>query len=233
MYENIIDSWKSHLKYEFEKDYFKKLAGFLMKERNKYDVFPPKEQTFAALNQTKIEEIKVVIIGQDPYHNIGQANGLSFSVTQGVKLPPSLKNIFKELQSDMAFEIPTSGNLESWAKQGVLLLNATLSVRANKPGSHQKKGWETFTDKIITLISEKCEHIVFILWGNFAQQKVKLIDEKKHFIIRSVHPSPFSARNGFFGSKPFSKCNEYLTSVSKENIDWNLADDCQQLSILD
>ena len=233
MYENIIDSWKSHLKYEFEKDYFKKLAGFLMKERNKYDVFPPEKQTFAALNQTKIEEIKVVIIGQDPYHNIGQANGLSFSVTQGVKLPPSLENIFKELQSDMAFEIPTSGNLESWAKQGVLLLNATLSVRANKPGSHQKKGWETFTDKIITLISEKCEHIVFILWGNFAQQKVKLIDEKKHFIIRSVHPSPFSARNGFFGSKPFSKCNEYLTSVSKENIDWNLADDCQQLSILD
>ena len=143
------------------------------------------------------------------------------------------KNIFKELKSDLEYKIPTSGNLELWAKQGVLLLNATLTVRAHKPGSHQKKGWEIFTDKIISLISEKHEHIVFILWGNFAQQKIKLIDEKKHFIIKSVHPSPFSARNGFFDSKPFSKCNEYLTSVNKENIDWNLADDCQQLSILD
>ena len=133
----------------------------------------------------------------------------------------------------MGFKLPKSGNLELWAKQGVLLLNTTLTVRAHQPGSHQKKGWETFTDKIISLISQKHEHIVFILWGNFAHQKVKLIDEKKHFIIKSVHPSPFSARNGFFGSKPFSKCNEYLTSVKKENIDWNLADDCQQLSILD
>ena len=148
----------------------------------------------------------------------------SFSVKNGVTIPPSLKNIFKELQNDMAFKVPTSGNLELWAKQGVLLLNTTLTVRAHKPGSHQKKGWETFTDKIISLISEKHEHIVFILWGNFAQQKIKLIDEKKHLIIKSVHPSPFSARNGFFGSKPFSKCNEYLTSVNKENIDWNLAD---------
>ena len=191
------------------------------------------ELTFAALNTTSLENVKVVILGQDPYHNYNQANGLSFSVKNGVTIPPSLKNIFKELQSDLGYKIPTSGNLELWAKQGVLLLNATLTVRAHKPGSHQKIGWETFTDKIISLISEKYEHIVFILWGNFAQQKVKLIDEKKHFIIKSVHPSPFSARNGFFGSKPFSKCNEYLTSVKKENIDWNLADDCQQLSILD
>ena len=191
------------------------------------------ELTFAALNTTSLENVKVVILGQDPYHNYNQANGLSFSVKNGVTIPPSLKNIFKELQSDLGYKIPTSGDLELWAKQGVLLLNATLTVRAHKPGSHQKIGWETFTDKIISLISEKYEHIVFILWGNFAQQKVKLIDEKKHFIIKSVHPSPFSARNGFFGSKPFSKCNEYLTSVKKENIDWNLADDCQQLSILD
>lgn len=233
MIESFSTSWEKFLKNEFEKDYFKKLSEYIDIERKTQIVFPPLELTFAALNITSHEKVKVVILGQDPYHNHNQANGLSFSVKNGVKIPPSLKNIFKELQSDLGCKIPTSGNLESWAKQGVLLLNATLSVRAHEPGSHQKKGWETFTDTIIELISKKCEHIVFILWGNFAQQKVKLIDEKKHFIIRSVHPSPFSARNGFFGSKPFSKCNEYLTSVSKETIDWNLANDCQQLSILD
>ena len=233
MIKSLNTSWNKFLKKEFEKDYFKKLSEFIEIERKKQIVFPPLELTFAALNTTSQEKVKVVILGQDPYHNHNQANGLSFSVKNGVTIPPSLKNIFKELKSDMGYKIPTSGNLELWAKQGVLLLNATLTVRAHKPGSHQKKGWEIFTDKIISLISEKHEHIVFILWGNFAQQKVKLIDEKKHFIIKSVHPSPFSARNGFFGSKPFSKCNEYLTSVNKENIDWNLADDCQQLSILD
>lgn len=233
MIESFSTSWEKFLKNEFEKDYFKKLSEYIDIERKTQIVFPPLELTFAALNITSHEKVKVVILGQDPYHNHNQANGLSFSVKNGVKIPPSLKNIFKELQSDLGCKIPTSGNLESWAKQGVLLLNATLSVRAHEPGSHQKKGWETFTDTIIELISKNCEHIVFILWGNFAQQKVKLIDEKKHFIIKSVHPSPFSARNGFFGSKPFSKCNEYLTSVSKETIDWNLADDCQQLSILD
>ena len=233
MIESFSTSWEKFLKNEFEKDYFKKLSEYIDIERKTQIVFPPLELTFAALNITSHEKVKVVILGQDPYHNHNQANGLSFSVKNGVKIPPSLKNIFKELQSDLGCKIPTSGNLESWAKQGVLLLNATLSVRAHESGSHQKKGWETFTDTIIELISKKCEHIVFILWGNFAQQKVKLIDEKKHFIIKSVHPSPFSARNGFFGSKPFSKCNEYLTSVSKETIDWNLADDCQQLSILD
>ena len=221
------------MKNEFEKDYFKKLSKFIEIERQSQMVFPPLEFTFAALNITSHEKVKVVILGQDPYHNHNQANGLSFSVNNGVNIPPSLKNIFKELQSDMGFKLPKSGNLELWAKQGVLLLNTTLTVRAHQPGSHQKKGWETFTDKIISLISQKHEHIVFILWGNFAHQKVKLIDEKKHFIIKSVHPSPFSARNGFFGSKPFSKCNEYLTSVNKENINWNLADDCHQLSILD
>ena len=233
MVETLKTSWKKHLKGEFEKDYFKTLSSFVKNERNTQVVFPPSKLTFTALNKTDLKEVKVVILGQDPYHNHNQANGMSFSVSNGVNTPPSLKNIFKELQSDLGCKIPTSGNLESWAKQGVLLLNATLSVRAHEPGSHQKKGWEIFTDNIIELISKKCEHIVFILWGNFAQQKIKLINDKKHFIIRSVHPSPFSARNGFFGSKPFSKCNEYLTSVSKETIDWNLADDCQQLSILD
>ena len=233
MIESLCTSWKKFLKDEFEKDYFKKLSEFIEIERKTQIVFPPIELTFAALNTASHEKVKVVIMGQDPYHNHNQGNGLSFSVKNGVTIPPSLKNIFKELQSDLGYKIPTSGNLELWAKQGVLLLNTTLTVRANKPGSNQKKGWEMFTDNIIELISRKHEHIVFILWGNFAQQKVKLIDEKKHFIIKSVHPSPFSARNGFFGSKPFSKCNEYLTSVNKENIDWNLADDCQQLSILD
>lgn len=233
MIESLCSSWRKFLKNEFEKDYFKKLSEFIETERKTQNVFPPLELTFAALNTTSHEKVKVVILGQDPYHNHNQANGLSFSVKNGVTIPPSLKNIFKELQSDLGYKIPKSGNLEFWAKQGVLLLNATLTVRAHKPRSHQKKGWETFTDKIIYLISQKYDHIVFILWGNFAQQKIKLIDEKKHFIIRSVHPSPFSARDGFFGSKPFSKCNEYLTSVKKENIDWNLAEDCQQLLILD
>ena len=216
-----------------EKDYFKRLSSFIEKEYQTQTIFPPKHLIFSALNHTKFEQIKVVLLGQDPYHNHKQANGLSFSVNKGVKIPASLRNIFKELQNDLSHKIPESGNLESWAKKGVLLLNATLSVRAHLPGSHQKKGWEQFTDKIITLISEQCEHIVFILWGNFAKQKIQLIDENKHFIISSAHPSPFSARNGFFGSKPFSKCNEYLTSVKKEKMDWNLTDDCQQLSILD
>ena len=233
MIESLSTSWEKFLKNEFEKDYFKKLSEYIDIERKTQIVFPPLELTFAALNLTSHEKVKVVILGQDPYHNHNQANGLSFSVNNGISIPPSLKNIFKELQSDLRCKVPRSGNLESWAKQGVLLLNATLSVRAHEPGSHQKKGWETFTDTIIELISKNYKHIVFILWGNFAQQKVKLIDEKKHFIIKSVHPSPFSARNGFFGSKPFSNCNDYLTSVSKETIDWNLADDCQQLSILD
>jgi uracil-DNA glycosylase len=233
MTEALNSSWKKYLKNEFEKVYFKELCAFVEGERKKHIIFPPSEQTFAALNKTKFDQVKVVILGQDPYHNHGQANGLSFSVGNGIKIPPSLKNIFKEMQSDLGCNIPTSGNLENWSKQGVLLLNATLSVRAHEPGSHQKKGWETLTNSIIELISYNCEHIVFILWGNFAQKKMTLIDEKKHCIIKSVHPSPFSARNGFFGSKPFSACNEYLTSVRKETINWNLEDDCQQLSLLD
>ena len=233
MVESLNSSWKKYLKSEFEKDYFKTLSSFIEKERKIETIFPPFELTFAALKYTPLEKVKVVILGQDPYHNYNQANGLSFSVGNGVKKPPSLKNIFKELQSDLGHKIPTSGNLKSWSKQGVLLLNSTLTVRAHVPGSHQKKGWETFTDKIIKLTSQKCRNIVFILWGNFAKKKIKLIDKKKHFIISSVHPSPFSAKNGFFGSKPFSKCNDYLTSVNKERINWNLSDGCHQLSILD
>ena len=233
MIEALSTSWFKHLENEFEKDYFKELSAFVETERQEHSIFPSADLTFNALNKTELENIKVVIIGQDPYHNYGQANGLSFSVAYGIKTPPSLKNIFKELQSDLGYSIPTSGDLEHWAEQGVLLLNATLSVRAHEPGSHQKKGWEKFTDTIIELISQKCENIVFILWGNFAQKKLTLINENKHCIIKSVHPSPFSARNGFFGSKPFSKTNEYLNRMGKEIIDWNLADDCQQLSLLD
>ena len=233
MIKALNSSWSKHLASEFEKDYFKELSTFVEAERQEYSIFPPTELTFSALNKKCLKEVKVVILGQDPYHNYGQANGLSFSVANGMKIPPSLKNIFKELQSDLGCSIPTSGNLEHWAEQGVLLLNATLSVRAHEPSSHQKKGWEIFTDTIIELISQKCENIVFILWGNFAQKKLTLINEEKHCIIKSKHPSPFSARNGFFGSKPFSKTNEYLTSVDKETIDWNLANDCQQLSLLD
>jgi len=233
MIEALNTSWIKHLESEFEKDYFKELCTFVEAERKEHSIFPPAELTFSALNKKSLKEVKVVIIGQDPYHNHGQANGLSFSVANGIKIPPSLKNIFKELQSDLDCSIPTSGNLEHWAEQGVLLLNATLSVRAHEPGSHQKKGWEVFTDTIIELISQKSENIVFILWGNFAQKKLTLINENKHCIIKSVHPSPFSARNGFFGSKPFSKTNEYLNRVGKETIDWNLEADCQQLSLLD
>ena len=233
MIEALNTSWTKHLESELEKDYFKELCDFVETEREVHSIFPPAELIFSALNKTGFNKIKVVILGQDPYHNHGQANGLSFSVANGMKIPPSLKNIFKELQSDLACSISASGNLEKWAEQGVLLLNATLSVRAHEPGSHQKKGWEIFTDKVIETISQKCENIVFILWGNFAQKKLKLINENKHHIIQSVHPSPFSARNGFFGSKPFSKSNEYLNRVGKETIDWNLAVDCQQLSLLD
>lgn len=233
MKEELIKSWGVHLASEFEKNYFKQLLSFIKTDRDNYNVFPPKHLIFAALNNTALENLKVVILGQDPYHNIGQANGLSFSVPSGIKLPPSLKNIFKELQNDLGVQMPRSGDLSSWAKQGVLLLNTTLTVRAHQAGSHQKKGWETFTDRIIQLVSKEKENIVFILWGNYAQQKIKLIDENKHLIIKSVHPSPFSARNGFFGSKPFSKCNDYLTSVGKSAINWKLSDDCQQLSLLD
>lgn len=233
MKDLLIQSWRIQLDEEFEKKYFKQLDLFIKEERKRYTIFPPEKLTFASLNNTPIDKLKVVILGQDPYHNIDQANGLSFSVSKGLKLPPSLKNIYKELSNDLDLPTPQSGDLSNWAKQGVLLLNATLTVRAHAPGSHQKKGWETFTDHIIQLISKEKENVVFILWGNFAQQKVKLIDESKHLIIKSVHPSPFSARNGFFGSKPFSKTNEYLTSVGKSTIDWKLSDDCQQLSILD
>lgn len=185
-------------------------------------IYPPKELIFRALELTPFENIKVVILGQDPYHGEGEANGLAFSVNKGVKLPPSLRNIYEELKSDMGIKIPNHGDLTSWAKQGVLLLNSVLTVEKDKPASHRNIGWEEYTDSIIKKISDKKENIVFILWGKYAQSKKDFIDERKHLVISSPHPSPFSANKGFFGSKPFSKTNTYLKSKGKKEIDWRI-----------
>jgi len=222
---NALDpSWMEVLKAEFGKDYMIKLKDFLQKEKAAGQVvYPRNSEIFNAFNTTHFDDVKVVILGQDPYHGAHQAHGLSFSVQKGIAIPRSLINIYKELQTDIpGFKIPTHGNLEEWAKQGVLLLNATLTVRASNPGSHQKQGWEEFTDEVIKTISDKKEGIVFILWGAFAQSKAALIDEKKHFILKSPHPSPFSADRGFFGSKPFSKTNAILEKEGKKPIDWQI-----------
>lgn len=216
------DTWRTKLDEEFKKSYFKNLEVFVKKERSTVTVYPKEAETFHALNLTPFKDIKVVVIGQDPYHGPHQAHGLSFSVNYGVKTPPSLVNVFKELKSDIGFSIPNHGNLTSWAKQGVLLLNAVLTVRAGMPASHQKKGWEIFTDEIIRLISEEQENCVFLLWGNFARTKAPLINAKKHFILEAAHPSPL-ARGAFFGCKHFSKTNDYLLSKNKTAINWYLA----------
>ena len=215
-------SWKKILIDEFQKDYFKQLKLFLLDEKKKYRVFPEGKNMFTAFNLTPFNNVKVVILGQDPYHGNEQAHGLSFSVEDGIKQPPSLKNIFKELSSDLDLSMPVSGNLSSWAKQGVLLLNATLSVRAGKAGSHQKRGWEQFTNRVIREISDKKENVIFLLWGRFAQNKAELIDKKKHYILKASHPSPFSAYSGFFGCKHFSKTNEILKSQDVEKINWKI-----------
>ncbi|MBB6111173.1 Uracil-DNA glycosylase [Mucilaginibacter lappiensis] len=223
---NALDpSWMDVLKDEFGKDYMIKLKDFLQKEKAAGQVvYPKNSEIFNAFNTTHFDDVKVVILGQDPYHGAHQAHGLSFSVQKGIATPRSLINIYKELQTDIpGFKIPAHGNLEDWAKQGVLLLNATLTVRASSPGSHQKQGWEEFTDEVIKTISDKKAGIVFILWGAFAQSKATLINEKKHFILKSPHPSPFSADRGFFGSKPFSKTNEILRREGKAEINWQIS----------
>lgn len=217
---NIAPSWKEKLQVEFEKAYFQQLTAFVKEEYHTHTVFPPGNEIFRAFDKCNFDQVKVVIIGQDPYHGSGQANGLCFSVREGVRVPPSLVNIYKERKNDLGKPIPVSGELESWAKQGVLLLNATLTVRASSPGSHQKKGWEEFTDAVIQKISSEKENVVFILWGAYAQKKGEVIDRSKHHIITSPHPSPFSADRGFFGSKPFSKTNSYLKSKGLTEIDW-------------
>lgn len=218
----IHDSWKHHLKDEFEKEYFQKLIEFVKNEYQKKAVYPPPKNIFRAFDLCPFDKVKVVILGQDPYHGKGQANGLCFSVNEGVQNPPSLQNIFKELSDDVDAPIPKTGNLDPWAEQGVLLLNATLTVVAGKAGSHQHQGWETFTDAVIKTISDQKEHVVFLLWGRYAQQRAEVIDGKKHLVLEAPHPSPFSAMSGFFGCKHFSKTNEYLEFVGKEPVHWKI-----------
>src|SRR3569833_1023258 len=221
---NFEPSWLEVLQDEFGKDYMVKLREFLKQEQAAgHKTYPKNTDIFNAFWKTPFNDLKVVILGQDPYHGPGQAHGLSFSVQKGIAPPPSLKNIYKELLTDIpGFQIPGHGDLTEWAEQGVLMLNATLTVRADSPASHQKRGWEEFTDKVIKTISDKKEGIVFILWGSFAQAKAELIDQTKHFIIKSPHPSPFSADRGFFGSKPFSKTNEILRKEGIKEIDWQI-----------
>ena len=215
-------SWKERLASEFEKEYYKRLVLFLRDEEKNTTIFPPKPKRFNAYNITPFESVKVVILGQDPYHGEAQAHGLSFSVQGDQTLPPSLKNIYKELVDDIGCPMPQSGDLTSWAQQGVFLLNTVLSVRASQAGSHQKQGWEQFTDATIRLISEEKEHVVFILWGRPAQAKEALIDASKHLILKAPHPSPLSSYRGFFGSKPFSTTNHYLQDHGLSTIDWCL-----------
>jgi uracil-DNA glycosylase len=216
------EGWKAVLQPEFEKEYFRKLKQFLVEEKKHHVVYPPGPKIFAAFDHTPFSEVKVVILGQDPYHGPDQAHGLSFSVAPGVPKPPSLINMFKEIRDDLGYPIPGSGNLEKWADQGVLLLNATLTVRAHTPGSHQKQGWEQFTDAVIKTISERKEGVVFLLWGAYAQAKEALIDTTKHHILKAPHPSPLSASRGFLGCRHFSKTNELLRYQGQSAIDWRI-----------
>ncbi len=218
----IENSWQEILANEFNAPYFHELKQFLIVEKKNYTIYPRGNQIFTAFNLTPFNKVKTVIIGQDPYHGAGQAHGLCFSVAKGIKKPPSLVNIFKEIRDDLGYEIPENGNLESWAEQGVLLINATLTVRASQAGSHQNKGWEEFTDAVISKLSEQKENLIFLLWGNFAIAKKELIDQNKHHILTSTHPSPFSAHRGFLGCKHFSKTNELLSEMNKTPINWQI-----------
>lgn len=213
-------SWKEKLQDEFEKPYFRELIGFVKEEYKNHTVYPPGSLIFNAFNHCPFDKVKVVIIGQDPYHNPEQANGMAFSVAEGARVPPSLKNIYKEVSDELNKPMPESGSLERWADQGVLLLNATLTVRAKSPGSHQKKGWEVFTDAVIKKVSDEKEHIVFMLWGAYAQKKGSIIDETRHLVLKSAHPSPFAANRGFFGNNHFLKANKYLKEKGKQPIEW-------------
>ena len=216
----IEENWKKELHDEWSKDYFVRLTNFVRNEYATKQIFPPGRQIFAAFNATPFNEVKVVILGQDPYHDVGQANGLCFSVNDGIQFPPSLRNIFQEIHNDIGSPIPQSGDLTRWAKQGVLLLNATLTVEAHKAASHQRQGWEQFTDEVISHLSNHRQNLVFILWGSYAISKRSLIDPDKHLILTSVHPSPLSAYRGFFGNKHFSKANNYLVEHGKTPITW-------------
>lgn len=225
----IEESWREVLNQEFEQPYFKSLWNFVNEAYSSKVVYPPQENIFNAFHLTPFKNVKVVILGQDPYHGPNQANGLSFSVKEGVVLPPSLRNIYKELADDLDVYNSLSGDLSHWAKQGVLLLNAILTVEQKMPGAHQKQGWEQFTDRVIEVLSEERESIVFILWGSYAQKKGKHIDRTKHFVIETVHPSPLSVYRGFFGSKPFSKTNDFLISKKQKPIDWYIPQNQKEL----
>jgi uracil-DNA glycosylase len=218
----IEESWGRVLAEAFRQPYFSELKSFLVEEKKRHVVFPPGSLIFNAFNQTPFEKVKVVILGQDPYHDVGQAHGLCFSVREGVPLPKSLLNICKELQSDMGLPFPRCGDLTAWARQGVLLLNATLTVRAHEAGSHQGHGWEQFTDTVIKSVSEHRDHVVFLLWGRYAQEKITLIDQRKHLVLCAPHPSPLSASRGFFGCRHFSKANAWLAAQGMEPVDWRL-----------
>lgn len=218
----IEEGWKQVLMDEFQSPYFSELKAFLVEEKKKYTIYPPGKLIFNAFQHTPFDRLKVVILGQDPYHGQGQAHGLCFSVPQGIRQPPSLVNIFKELNSDLGIPVPAHGNLEKWADQGVLLINATLTVRDSQAGSHQKKGWETFTNRVIEKVSSEKNGIVFLLWGRYAQAKENLIDGSRHLVLKSAHPSPLSAYNGFFGCKHFSRTNKYLEEQGLTGIDWSL-----------
>jgi uracil-DNA glycosylase len=214
--------WNPLLRDEFDKDYWSSLMRFLADERSHHEIYPPREEVFAALHLTAHADVKVVILGQDPYHGRGQAHGLCFSVRAGVEKPPSLANILAELETDLGYPAPDHGNLDAWARQGVLLLNATLTVRARQAASHQNKGWEIFTDEVMRVVNAKPELVVFILWGSAARRKKALIDLDRHFVIESAHPSPLSAHRGFFGSRPFSRANQALVAAGREPVDWSL-----------
>eukprot|EP01132_Coremiostelium_polycephalum_P000299 gene299-388_t len=220
MQVKIAASWKPYLEAEFTQPYFEQLAAFIKEEYRSYTIYPPAREIFQAFELCPFEEVKVVILGQDPYHGPQQANGLSFSVRQEVRMPPSLVNIFKEIKADLGQPLPTHGDLTRWAKQGVFLLNATLTVRSKQPGSHQNKGWELFTNAVITHLSQHRQHVVFMLWGAYAQKKEMLIDHSKHLILKSAHPSPYAADRGFFGNKHFSQANTYLMQHGLTPIQW-------------
>ena len=216
------NKWDEYLREEYKKPYFKELANFVKSEYATKTIYPKKSDVFAAFKYTDYDDVKVVILGQDPYHGVNQAEGLAFSVSDSVIKPPSLKNIFKELESDMGIQFPKHNSLKPWTKRGVLLLNSVLTVEEHKPASHKNRGWETFTDNVIKILNEKKEPVVFILWGSYSRDKKKYITNPNHYIIESVHPSPFSAYDGFFGSKPFSKANAFLKSKNIEEIDWRI-----------
>lgn len=218
----IGNSWDEILKDEYQKDYFKNIAMFINKEYREKTIFPPKNNILRAFKLTDYDNVKVVILGQDPYHGINEANGLAFSVSKGVRLPPSLQNIYKELYNDLGITVSTNGDLEKWAREGVLLLNSVFTVEKDKPASHKNIGWEQFSDEVIKKVNEKNTPVVFILWGNFAKSKAKYITNPIHLVITSPHPSPFSAYSGFFGSKPFSRTNEFLRKNNIKEIDWKI-----------